>query len=145
MLHYEKVFAPCILPRDSFWRAFRRIAPIGASNRRRVLNRRRVILPRNDHLIPTRLSYHESMIFIGVLGDQEGRGPRGQGARRLGEGEGTKGLDSQGATEPGGQKEQGARGQEMARKGPGSQAPPPIPPPWTGGLAFPRYTEKVVA
>ena len=41
----------CILPRDLFLRAFRRIAPIGASNRRRV------ILFRIDDLIPNRLSY----------------------------------------------------------------------------------------
>ena len=50
------VFA-CILPRYWFLRAFRRIAPIGASNRRRVLNRRRVILSRDDDLIPKRQSY----------------------------------------------------------------------------------------
>ena len=35
----------CILPGDLFLRAFRRIAPIGASNRRRVVNRRRVLIP----------------------------------------------------------------------------------------------------
>ena len=34
-----------------------RIAPIGASNRRRVLNRRRVILSRDDDLIPKPQSY----------------------------------------------------------------------------------------
>ena len=38
-----------------------RIAPIGASNRRRVLNRRRVSSSRNDDFIPKRLSYPESI------------------------------------------------------------------------------------
>ena len=44
-------------------RAFRRIALIGASNRRRVLNRRRGILSRNDHLIPTGLCHPDRIIF----------------------------------------------------------------------------------
>ena len=61
MLHAEKVLAPCILPRYQSLRAFRRIAPIGASNRRRVLNRRRVSSSRNDDFIPKRLSYPESI------------------------------------------------------------------------------------
>ena len=51
VFHSAKVLAQCILPRGSFLRAFRRIAPIGASNRRRV------VLFRNDDLITNQLSY----------------------------------------------------------------------------------------
>ena len=52
----------CILLGDLFFCAPEgRIALIGASNRRRVLNRRRVSSSRNDDLIPKRLSYPESI------------------------------------------------------------------------------------
>ena len=55
-------FCACILPRDLLFCAPEgRIAPIGASNRRRVLNRRRVSSSRNDDFIPKRLSYPESI------------------------------------------------------------------------------------
>ena len=37
--------SPCIYQAPCSLRAFRRIAPIGASNRRRVVNRRRVLIP----------------------------------------------------------------------------------------------------
>ena len=48
---------PCICQAPCSLRAFRRIALIGASNRRRV------ILSRNDHLIPTGLSHPDRIIF----------------------------------------------------------------------------------
>ena len=54
MFHSEKVLAPCILPRDSCLRAFRRIAPIGASNPESVTSSRIV------YLIPNRVSYLDS-------------------------------------------------------------------------------------
>ena len=49
--------APRSSPRDLFLRAFWRIAPIGASNRRRV------VLSRNDDLIPNSKSYSELVIL----------------------------------------------------------------------------------
>ena len=71
VLHFEKVLATCILPRVQFLRAYRRIAPIGASNRKRV------VLFRIDDLIPNRYSYpallsagwgyHRSPVAAGCL------------------------------------------------------------------------------
>ena len=51
----------CITHEICFCAPEGRIAPIGASNRRRVLNRRRVSSSRNDDFIPKRLSYPESI------------------------------------------------------------------------------------
>ena len=56
MFHSEKVLAPCILPQDSFLRAFRRIALIGASYPESKAARLR-----RDGLIPNQLSYPESV------------------------------------------------------------------------------------
>ena len=76
MLHYEKVFAPRISPRTQHLRAFRRIAPIGASYPESN------ILSRINYFIPNRLSYPACGVGEEGIGRQGGREMRRKGSRR---------------------------------------------------------------
>ena len=69
----------CITHEICFCAPEGRIAPIGASNRRRVLNRRRVILSRNDNQIPKRLFFPESMISSSITSVTEEEQEKGGG------------------------------------------------------------------